>query len=216
MRKLTIEMVPQQSLMDPVKDQLPKVEWVRVLDILRLDFDEGVTVALSEIKLTPGHVIEDIEYSDGSEILAILKHEGQVYTTIAKLQTPDEFKSVLDKLKLDLVWDTPLFKSRERIVMSVIGADCELRRFLANMKSMGEVTSVKFSKPTFKAVEPMGCLTSRQREVLVAAYENGYYDYPRKVNAGELASKLGLNKATVIEHLRKAEGRMMAQLMAGF
>jgi predicted DNA binding protein len=52
-------------------------------------------------------------------------------------------------------------------------------------------------------------LSPRQREALALARERGYYEWPRDVTAGELASDLGVAKTTFLEHLRKAEGRLL-------
>jgi predicted DNA binding protein len=51
-------------------------------------------------------------------------------------------------------------------------------------------------------------LSPRQREVFEYACQSGYYDWPRNVSATELATDLGISKATVTEHLRKAESRL--------
>lgn len=48
-------------------------------------------------------------------------------------------------------------------------------------------------------------LTARQHEVLLLAYMNGYYDWPRGKTGEELADELGVTYATFAEHLRKAE-----------
>jgi predicted DNA binding protein len=40
-------------------------------------------------------------------------------------------------------------------------------------------------------------LTGKQKEILLHAYNNGYFDHPRKVNAGELAKKVGMHKTTL-------------------
>lgn len=46
-----------------------------------------------------------------------------------------------------------------------------------------------------------GKLTSRQLEVLRTAYEMGYFERPRKANAGEVAATLGIDPSTFTEHL---------------
>lgn len=64
------------------------------------------------------------------------------------------------------------------------------------------------------ATEPTGSvegsgLSERQREVLELARERGYYAWPRNISATELAEELGVTKATVVEHLRKAEAKVL-------
>lgn len=51
-------------------------------------------------------------------------------------------------------------------------------------------------------------LSPRQREVFEYACQQGYYDWPRRVSATDLANDLGITKATIVEHLRKAESRL--------
>ncbi len=52
-------------------------------------------------------------------------------------------------------------------------------------------------------------LTERQHEVLVTAYERDYFDVPRGVTPDELAAEIGLDKSTVLEHLRRAEQNLL-------
>lgn len=59
-----------------------------------------------------------------------------------------------------------------------------------------------------RSVEESG-LSERQREVLELARRQGYYAWPRGTSATELADELGVAKATVLEHLRKAESKLL-------
>ncbi|SEK90031.1 helix-turn-helix domain-containing protein [Haloferax larsenii] len=52
-------------------------------------------------------------------------------------------------------------------------------------------------------------LTPRQREAVSTAKRYGYYNWPREVSAQELADELGVSKATFLEHLRKAEAKLI-------
>ncbi|WP_249038744.1 helix-turn-helix domain-containing protein [Haloterrigena salifodinae] len=56
-------------------------------------------------------------------------------------------------------------------------------------------------------------LTDRQREVFLTAYMNGFYDWPRKHEASELAAKLEIAPATFSQHLRAAEGKIFSSLL---
>lgn len=57
-------------------------------------------------------------------------------------------------------------------------------------------------------------LTDRQREVLLAALDRGYYDTPRESTLTEVAEALGVSKATCSDVLHRAEGRLVAWFAA--
>jgi len=52
-------------------------------------------------------------------------------------------------------------------------------------------------------------LSARQQEVLLAAWERGYYEIPRKVTTAELATAFDLDRRTVEDHLRRAEQKFV-------
>ncbi|MCI4323289.1 MAG: helix-turn-helix domain-containing protein [Thermoplasmata archaeon] len=56
-------------------------------------------------------------------------------------------------------------------------------------------------------------LTERQRTVLVAAFRQGYYELPRSATSQQIGETLQLTAATVAEHLRKAERRLLVGLI---
>jgi len=54
-------------------------------------------------------------------------------------------------------------------------------------------------------------LSERQREVIELARQRGYYEWPRETNASDLAEELKISKTTLLEHLRKAESKIIGQ-----
>lgn len=56
---------------------------------------------------------------------------------------------------------------------------------------------------------PFNDLSERQREVFELAQRMGYYEWPREVSASDLADEISLSQATVLEHLRKAETKLL-------
>lgn len=56
-------------------------------------------------------------------------------------------------------------------------------------------------------------LTGRQRDVLVHAHQQGYYDVPRQTTLSELANDLEIDESTVAEHLRRAENNMFTHVL---
>lgn len=59
----------------------------------------------------------------------------------------------------------------------------------------------------------LGELTLQQTRVLRLAHTMGYYDIPRRANTADLARVLRMDKATVGEHLRRAEKNVFDKLI---
>ncbi|WP_435348248.1 helix-turn-helix domain-containing protein [Haloarchaeobius sp. HRN-SO-5] len=62
--------------------------------------------------------------------------------------------------------------------------------------------------------ESEAVLTDRQREVLLAAIERGYYETPRRATLTEVADSLDVSKATASDVLHRAEGRIVDWFVA--
>ncbi|WP_336024797.1 helix-turn-helix domain-containing protein [Halobellus salinisoli] len=58
-------------------------------------------------------------------------------------------------------------------------------------------------------------LTDRQRQVIEAAFDAGYYDWPRETTGQAVAEKLGITSATFSEHIHAAERKLLTTLFAG-
>ncbi|WP_254545921.1 helix-turn-helix domain-containing protein [Halomarina pelagica] len=58
---------------------------------------------------------------------------------------------------------------------------------------------------------PLDRLSRRQREVFRLARDRGYYAWPRRASAGELAAELGITTSTLHEHLRKIEAKLLGE-----
>ncbi len=52
-------------------------------------------------------------------------------------------------------------------------------------------------------------LTKKQKNALGIAINNGYYDYPKKINMEKLAEIMGISYSTYQAHLKKAEGKII-------
>lgn len=58
---------------------------------------------------------------------------------------------------------------------------------------------------------PLDTLIGRQRDVVMTAYEMGYFEVPREVTSEEIASELAIDASTVTEHLQRAKRNLLAQ-----
>jgi predicted DNA binding protein len=78
-----------------------------------------------------------------------------------------------------------------------------------------EYKVLSVSDARFEPNSPLSMLTPTQRKTLLTAFDGGYYDLPRRIDSSHIAGKLGLDKSTVAEHLRKAERSVMKQVIGG-
>jgi predicted DNA binding protein len=56
-------------------------------------------------------------------------------------------------------------------------------------------------------------LTDRQREVLVTAYDNGYYKVSKDITGEEVGDRLGISAPTVSQHLQAAERKLVSMVL---
>ena len=57
--------------------------------------------------------------------------------------------------------------------------------------------------------KPFPKLTKKQKQALELAINNGYYDYPKKINMERLAKMMKISYSTYQQHLKTAEGAIM-------
>ncbi|PCR92128.1 helix-turn-helix domain-containing protein [Natrinema ejinorense] len=90
----------------------------------------------------------------------------------------------------------------------------EVRDRLEAIRAETDAT-ISISKISSPAGDPSGMpdrldrLTPRQREAFDLACERDYYAWPREISTRELAEELGVSKTTLLEHLRKAEAKLL-------
>lgn len=86
------------------------------------------------------------------------------------------------------------------------------------MAAVPDRVTVKLERKTeFRpSHEPfVSTLTEGQQTIVRTAVELGYYDIPRKTTYEEIGEELGVTAATVGEHLRKAEAKLVQQNVSG-
>jgi predicted DNA binding protein len=88
----------------------------------------------------------------------------------------------------------------------------DLKAIIDDLEQFGTVTLGKLEKFTGTTDSP---LTDRQRVVVTEALTRGYYDWPRQINNEDLASELDISRATLHEHLRRAEKTLLSAGIPG-
>ncbi len=92
-----------------------------------------------------------------------------------------------------------------------------ITNFIAELKEIAislKIKSIKQTKLTdiyFSRLLPN--LTIQQKQALTLAFEFGYYQWPKKTNFQQLAKAMGISVATYREHLKRAEEKLMPNLI---
>ena len=81
----------------------------------------------------------------------------------------------------------------------------DIQEIVENLGTLGTVTLERIVPVPER---PAG-LTKRQYELVEKAVDEGYYDWPRKIDAKDMADEAGIAHATLLEHLRKAEKKLI-------
>lgn len=194
------------------------IEEFELLELLRMDFEKGVKVMLIEITLRAGSKFKDIKWPKNFKLTVLGQNEKEnKYILLTTAKAPNKFfKSLINKAKTDVIWTTPTHYREGKMTLSCIGEADELSKVISAFKLFGKVSKISYHRPVYQDHNALSVLTDKQKEIIIAAKKHGYYDYPRKIDAGGLATKVGVSKATVVEHLRKAEVRLMGNILAGY
>jgi hypothetical protein len=216
MRKLILEFSPGELIKKAQKPTFEKIQAFEVLEILRIDYEEDFKMGIMEVTPVENIPIEELELPKNLEILNVLKSENEKHTCLVKVRIPKEFELMLTENKLDLIWTTPSRITAEKQTYSCIGDQKNLLRFIEIMKTKGEIVNMRFQKAAYQQHDILSVLTDKQRDLLIVAKKYGYYEYPRKISGQQLAEKVNISKPTLIEHLRKAEQRIMLNILSGY
>jgi predicted DNA binding protein len=144
---------------------------------------------------TPGNTFRSVlvEYEESDSINDALVSNGFIPDKAVWIHGGREYWTVVIQADRDQIQD------RLGDVREQMDADIEVQHIVSDNRETGGVLQ-------------RSVLSRRQHDVFELARERGYYNWPRDVNATELAEELGVSKATVLEHLRKAESRLFEQL----
>jgi hypothetical protein len=104
--------------------------------------------------------------------------------------------------------------SENAIRFSLVTEAGKINKLLEGLKQFNIPHKVdKLGKLAGGSESLLGGLTLQQSRVLRLAHTMGYYEIPRRTNTEVLARVLGMDKATVGEHLRRAEKNVFDKLI---
>jgi len=98
--------------------------------------------------------------------------------------------------------------------MTYVGSGADISRLLSHLRRRGiRYRTLSISDLRLSPQSPLNALTDKQRRVVSAAYERGYYDRPRRIGSQALARSLGMSSSNFVNHRLKAERRILAAIL---
>lgn len=93
----------------------------------------------------------------------------------------------------------------DRTTLTEYREDCQKRGISFTLEGLYQPTK----NPEDEELSLAG-LTPKQREALLLAYEEGYYDLPRATELTDLSDRLGISRRSLSDRLRRAEREIIA------
>jgi predicted DNA binding protein len=217
MRKMTIEFTPTETIREAQRTLFEDIYSYEVLEMLKVDHAQGMCVDLIEVELKEHLSIDELGAIGKMEILNVLKSEGNRHTVLVKYIEEEESRDTFKEFDLDLIFVPPSKVSEDWYVSTCIGTNENLNRYVELIKEhVGKVESISMKQAVYERGELLSILTDKQRDALITAHRYGYYEYPRRINSTKLAEKVDITKPTLVQHLRKAEGRLLDEILTGY
>lgn len=101
----------------------------------------------------------------------------------------------------------------QQTTMSLVGDQETIADTVAEFETAGISPDLRKLGAYEGPSRPLDALTERQREVLRAAYDLGYYEVPRDASTDEVAAELDVDASTVTEHLQRAERNLLREIL---
>lgn len=187
-------------------------EKIEVLEILKENNARGYTLGIARILLTEGNSLNEVRFPQHFRILDTFESKGREHICLVKVSVPEQFTSMLRWVDVEVIWERPLLFTQDTITFGATGPEPALEKVVHFSKLLGTVTSIAYEAAGYRGYQVLPLLSEKERLVLTAAIGSGYYEYPRRTSATDLAEKLGYSKSTLIEYLRKAENKVMDEI----
>lgn len=218
MRRLTVETNWEGVWRRVFRPHSDKVQILEVMRCFKCDADGFAIICKIELK-DETMSVEDLAGNDvlvNVETLYEEKDGSFVVFIEGKLPVPAGERR-FSELKIVLA-GPPEFLDVNRQKATVVGTATELSKVLQLSKEYAEevphkILAVTSLKPESESL--LSRLTRKQRQALILAYALGYYDLPRKISSEGLARRLKVDKTTLVEHLRKAQRKVLGGVISG-
>jgi hypothetical protein len=214
MRRITVELTANDITKafgesHGFNDQIRSIE---VLTFLKSTPNEVAEICRVQLNDSTTRV-KDV-FTDQSEEVSVLQQEApDTYICFYRRRPIRSLLSIVSSVPGGYL-STPYEVRDGRLRITLLGSSRSVRGFLKSLQKVRlHPRIVSLTDAVFSLNSPIQKLTEKQRTVITDAFKNGYYDFPRKIGSETLARKLRIREPTFVIHRRKAERKLLAQLL---
>jgi hypothetical protein len=208
MKKMTVRL--SSDIFDYCKSYGQVIERFEVISLFTMDGDLHSEVCKFTIR--EGVPADKISCNYVSNLI-VLRQKGREFTCLVKGSFSDDITKFVRTYGSRMIH--PIVFENDCLTFSMAGEPEDFNAFVKDAAEKGwglEILSVCDYSPDAGGI--FDILTPRQQEILLESYRRGFFDHPRKINAGVLAENMGMHKTTLLEHIHKAEKRLIGHILA--
>ncbi|KAA8922176.1 helix-turn-helix domain-containing protein [Thermoplasma sp.] len=180
--------------------------------------DRDVIYGLFELKVKGKHTLRDFirDLNRSGTIkkltgLSISELKGNVYV----IDLYETYSGMIQGKLNDYnsIFDFDLVKHGIEEKYAVIPSE-NVNELKGELQSMGNLYEfrAKYFPNFYEVLTPFFNFTPIEVQIMLEAYNLGYYDIPRRSGIREIAEYFGLSKSTVQEYIRSAESKTMSNM----
>ena len=171
--------------------------------------ENGVFRMLARLDFMPGMEPTEVPPESGMNIIKFYHRDDKTGLALVDFKGP-----ILGTLmQIDGCWFHNQSFVDEKVGghFTIVGTKKALSAYRKRMKALlPEDIGLNVSSSMKADFMMAPSLSRRQSEVLSAAVQMGYYDYPKRCNQSDIAELIGISQGTVAEHLQLAESNIMS------
>jgi hypothetical protein len=220
MRRLVIELYGKELGKRMDESSFRKVKSMEIVHLLRNDQTENAGIWRIQLK-DPQGTVEDCFKGDGvTKEIQVLEcekgtegEEPSFLVLLRRKTRPGLLLGYGDRPGGGFLLGVMGFKEG-RLKFTFVGTQKQIRAILQGAEERKiRYKIVSLTDADFAEDSLLNRLTDKQRKILILAYNLGYFDVPKKINSDQLAAHLHLTGSTVVEHLSKAEHRLLSGIL---
>jgi predicted DNA binding protein len=217
MRRVTLEFNYQDAWKQIFGSYAEKVEILEALRCFKCDLESIAIICRIKLKDKRMNVKDLIGKGllTNIEILYKEKDGSEVVFIESRSCIPQQVPKGARLPKL-LMARPPDFLDVDRMKVEMMGRETDIKKMLQHASAWSNTYKILGLTSIDKKEESLlSRLSIKQRQALLTAFALGYYDVPRRISSEELSRHLNADKSTIVEHLRKAEKKLIDGIIAG-